>query len=316
MTGLVPDDLAARPATADLSATDPPSSDPPAAPAGRGHRLLGGLRTLLRRPVLAVAVLVLLVVVVVGLFAPLLAPYPPDISDYSRVGRSPGGPNLLGTDAVGRDVLSRLMFGARTSLFAAVETVLVSVSLGAVLGILAGYLGGWVDAVLDRINSALMSVPPLILAIALLAALGKGLVKAMLAIGLVYATRIFRVARASAKEIRALTYIDAAEVIGAGPWRIAFRHVLPNAISPILVLVVLTFAAAIVAEAGLTYIGLGVPPPTASWGSMLHDASERMELTHLLYAPGIALLVTISALTVVGDALRDAYGRPGGTSDA
>lgn len=282
---------------------------------GRSRRW-GILRELRRRPVALVAVVVLVLLVLIAVLAPLLVPFDPNRSDFSRVASPPRWPNVLGTDTLGRDVLSRLMYGARTSLFASLQAVVVSTGLGATFGIASGYLGGKVDAVLDRVNGALMSVPPLILAVAMVAALGTGLTKAMIAIGLVYSTRIFRVSRAAAIEIRSLTYMDAARVIGAGRARIAFRHVLPNALSPILVLVVLTFAAAVVSEAGLTYIGLGAQPPTASWGSMLYEASTRMDLTHLLYAPGITLLVTVSALIVTGDFLRDVLASNGGARDA
>lgn len=287
-----------------------PAAGPSSAGGARltARRTARRLSTLVRRPTTVVASLILVVVVGAAVFAPVLAPFDPNEPNLARIARPPGGPNPLGTDTLGRDILSRLMFGARTSLVAATQAVLISVLVGCLFGLTAGYLGRWVDTVLNRVNAALMSVPPLILAIAMVAALGGGLTNAMIAIGLVYSTRMFRVSRAAAIEIRSQTYIDAARIIGCRPGRIVLSHVLPNAASPILVLVVLTFAASVVAEAGLTFISLGTKPPTSSWGSMLADASTRMDLPHLLYAPGITLLATVAALTVVGDAVRDSIG--------
>jgi peptide/nickel transport system permease protein len=280
-----------------------------AAPRRSRHRIASHFR---RRRVALVAVGFLALLAVVAVFAPLFAPYDPNTSDLLATYQPPGGDHLLGTDEIGRDVLSRLIFGARTSMLASLEAVGVSISIGLLLGLFAGHYGGWLDTGLSRITDALMSVPPLILALAMVAVLGPGLPKAMLAVGIVSVPRAYRVVRAAAIDVRHTTFVEASVALGCRSRRVLFVHILPNALSPLLVVITVSMATAVLAESGLSYLGLGVQPPTASWGGMLAEASRRLDLRYLIYPPGIALAITVAAFTVVGDTLRRAIGaRPG-----
>jgi peptide/nickel transport system permease protein len=274
------------------------------------HRIISHFRD---HPVTLIAVGYLLLLAIVAIFAPVLAPHDPNRSDLLASYRPPSGNHLLGTDDIGRDVLSRLMFGARTSLVAAVEAVGVSTLIGTLLGLCAGYYGRRVDTALSRVNDALMSVPPLILALAVVAVLGPGLTNAMFAVGIVSVPRVFRVVRASAIDVGHTSFVEASVALGCRSRRVLFAHILPNAFGPLLVVITVSMATAVLAEAGLSYLGLGVQPPTPSWGGMLAEASKRLDLRYLIYPPGIALALTVGAFTVVGDGLRAALGiRPGG----
>jgi peptide/nickel transport system permease protein len=277
------------------------------------HRILSHFR---QRPVALVAFGFLVLLVIVAVFAPLVAPYDPNHSDLTAIFQPPGHGHLLGTDEIGRDVLSRLIFGARTSMLAALEAVTISVSIGLLLGLVAGYYGRWLDTGLSRITDALMSVPPLILALAMVAVLGPGLSKAMLAVGIVSVPRAYRVVRAASIDVRQTTFIEASIALGCRNRRVLFGHILPNSLSPLLVVITVSMATAVLAESGLSYLGLGVQPPTASWGGMLAEASKRLDLSYLIYPPGIALAVTVAAFTVVGDTLRRATSARSGASRA
>ena len=251
--------------------------------------------------ILAATFLALLVIAAV--FAPLLAPYDPNQGDLAAVFRRPSGSHLLGTDRLGRDLLSRLLFGARTSLFAASESVGISIVVGVPAGLVAGHFGGRLDAVLNRINEGLMTVPALIFALAIVAALGPGLGQVMIAIGIVFIPRVFRVVRASALEVSQRTFIEAARSIGCSRRRIVALHVFPNTVSPLLVVIAVSLGSAVLAESTLSYLGLGSKPPTASWGGMIADAAQKPDLSYLLYPPGIALLLTIACFVILGDAV-------------
>jgi peptide/nickel transport system permease protein len=207
-------------------------------------------------------------------------------------------------------VLSRLIYGARVSLVAAAEAVGVAALIGIPLGMLAGYGSRRADAVLNWSNDALMSVPALILALTIVAVLGPGsLTNAMLAIGIVTAPRFFRVARAATQDVRHETYIEASRAIGCKRSRILGRHVFPNAVTPLVIQVTLALGAAVVAEASLSFLGFGVRPPTASWGSMLNDAYVNLsQAPYLVYIPGLTIAAVVLAFTLVGDGLRDALG--------
>ncbi len=252
------------------------------------------------------AAIYLVLLVVVAILAPLVVPRDPAALDLTKVYKGPGDGGLLGTDNLGRDQLSRLIYGARTSLVASVEAVGISLLLGVPFGVVAGYRGGKLDTLFSRVNDALMSVPNLILALAMVAVLGPGLGNAMLAIGIVFTPRVFRVVRAAALEVRHNTFVEGLESVGLTRGRILVRHILPNVMSPLLVVVSVSFGNAVLAEAGLSFLGLGARPPTATWGGMLETALQRLDLTYLAVAPGVALFLTICAFTFVGDALRDA----------
>jgi peptide/nickel transport system permease protein len=275
------------------------------------HRIISHF---LRQPIALAAAGFLVLLAAVAVFAPVVAPYNPNHSDLLAIYQPPGNGHLLGTDEIGRDVFSRLIFGARTSLLAALEALGVSISIGLLLGLAAGYYGRRLDTTLSRITDALMSVPPLILALAMVAVLGPGLPKAMFAVGIVSIPRVFRVVRAAAIDVRHRTFVEASVALGCRNSRVLFRHILPNSLSPLLVVISVSMGTFVVAEAGLSYLGLGVQPPTASWGGMLAEASHRLDLQYLIYPPGIALALTVAAFTVVGDTLRRAIGaRPGAT---
>lgn len=262
---------------------------------------------LLRRPSAVISIVLLLVILLVTIFADLIAPFDPNLASLRAMLRAPGSVHWLGTDDLGRDALSRLLVGTRVSIVAALQAVAIAVAIGLPLGLLAGYRGGWHDVIISRINDAVMSFPPLVLAIVVVGALGPGLRNAMIAVGLVFVPRILRVARGSALAIREETYIRAAEAMGCSATRILFRHMLPNLSSPLIIQVTLTFAVAILAEASLSFLGLGVQSPTPSWGVNLGRAASFMSRQPaVLIANGAAIAVTVLALNLLGDALRDA----------
>lgn len=251
----------------------------------------------------------LALLVLVAIFAPLVAPQDPIAQSLGSRFASPSSEHLLGADGFGRDQLSRLIFGARTSLLAGLQSVGLAVVVGMPVGMVAAYLGGWADGILNRVSDALMSIPALLLAIAIVAVLGPGLTTAMIAIGIVFTPRFFRIARGSTAEVRAESYIESCRALGCSGLRILWRHVLPNMVSPIIVQASLSLGLAIIAEASLSFLGLGVRPPTPSWGGMIQTASGAMfEAPFLLFAPGIMIVITVLAFSLVGDGWRDALG--------
>lgn len=264
-------------------------------------------RRLLRRPAAMVALVVVVIIVASALLAPWIAPHDPTRQSWTAVRQAPSMLHWFGTDEVGRDVLSRVIWGARASLAAGVVSVMIALVIGVPLGLLAGYVGGWTDAVLSRLTDAMLAIPFLILAIALAAFLGPNLTNAMIAIG-VTATPIFiRLTRGQVLAARAEDYVEAARAVGNPHWRIAIRHVLPNVTPPILVQATLTIAAAVIAEASLSFLGLGQQPPMPSWGSMLNSAQRFLaQAPWMAVFPGIAIFVTVLSFNVLGDGLRDA----------
>lgn len=270
-----------------------------------------GWRRMVRRFVAhraAVAGLAFLAVITLLAIAPgLFAPHDPNAQDL--LNKLDWGTGALGTDEFGRDLLSRLIYGARISFVAGLIAVGVSAGVGIPLGIVAGYVRGRVDGALSRFSEALQSVPALIFALTVIAVLGPGLVNAMIAVGIVTIPRFFRVARAAALDVAGNTYIEAARALGCSSSRIMWRHVLPNTLAPLVVQVALTLGGAVTAEASLSFLGLGVRPPTASWGAMLADGATNVSRApHLVYAPGAAIVLTVLAFMYVGDGLRQALG--------
>jgi len=252
----------------------------------------------------------LIIVALVALtaaLADLIAPYNPSQIQPVGVLSAPNQLHLLGTDAIGRDVLSRIILGSRVSILAGAVSVGVALSLGVLIGLVAGYNGGWIDDVLMRMVDALYSFPALLLALAITAILGPGLTNVMLAIGIVFTPAFARLVRGQALSVRERDFVTAARVTGAGPWRIMGRHIWPNITAPIIVQASLQVAAAIVIEAGLSFLGLGVQPPAPSWGSMLKEGYQYMEQAPwLAFAPGAAIFVTVLAFNLFGDGLRHA----------
>ena len=250
---------------------------------------------------------VMLIAVLVALLAPWLAPHNPLKQNLGNTLARPSRAHLLGTDNVGRDVLSRTIWGTRISLLAGFVSVALAVGVGGLLGLLAGYVGGRVDDLAMRLMEAILSFPPLVLALALGAVLGAGLVGVLLALAVVYTPTFARLMRGQVLSIRAREYVEAARAVGAPGWRIASRHVLPNAMAPIVVQASLSVAFAILAEASLSFLGLGIQPPAASWGSMINAGRGYLQQAPwIVFAPGAALFVTVVGLNFVGDAVREA----------
>ncbi|MDR7543696.1 MAG: ABC transporter permease [Armatimonadota bacterium] len=249
---------------------------------------------------------VVLVVTVAATLAPWVAPADPAKPDFGNLLQGPSRAHPLGTDDLGRDELSRVIYGARTSLLAGVVSVGLAVSVGLPLGLASGYYRGRFDTFLMRLTDALQSFPLLVLALAIAAVLGAGLTKAMIAIGIVFTPGFVRLSRAQVLSERERTYVEAARAQGASDARIVWRHILPNSLSPVLVQASLAMAAAITAEAALSFLGLGTQPPTPSWGSMLNLAQAYLSRApHLALWPGLAIFVTVLALNLVGDGLRE-----------
>jgi peptide/nickel transport system permease protein len=263
------------------------------------------LRALSGTPAALVGAALVGLVVAVAIAAPVLAPYDP-VAQIAKPLLPFGAPHLLGTDEFGRDELSRLIWGARVSLYVGGLAVLIALGLGATAGVAAGFFGGWVDDVIMRIMDVVLSLPALVLAIAITSVLGPTLTNAMLAIGLVYAPTFARVARGPTLTVVRLPYIEAARAIGASSLRAIARHVIPNVAAPILVQTTVSFSTAILTEAALSFLGLGTQPPIASWGLMLSAARQYM-LIHpwIAVLPGSAIAVTVLGFNLLGDGLRD-----------
>lgn len=250
---------------------------------------------------------VLLSALLAALLAPVLSPHDPLKQDLNHTLARPGVRHLLGTDNVGRDVLSRVIWGTRVSLAAGFGSVAMAVVAGGLLGLLAGYAGGRVDGLVMRTMDAVLSFPPLVLALALGAVLGAGLGGVVIALGVVYTPTFARLMRGQVLAITAREYVDAARALGAPGWRIAWAHVLPNATAPIVVQASLSVAFAILAEASLSFLGLGIQPPAASWGSMINAGRGYLQQAPwIVFGPGAALFITVVGLNFVGDAIRDA----------
>ncbi len=268
------------------------------------QRALGRLRR--RRGALLGAAIVLFFVLV-AIFAPLIAPYDPLATSWSAVRKPPSWLHPFGTDEIGRDVLSRVIYGTRASLLAGIVSVSISIALGVPIGLVAGYVGGWVDGLLMRLTDALLACPFLILAIALAAFLGPDLLNAMVAIGISAMPIFIRLTRAQTLATKVEDYIEAAKAVGNPPWRIVWRHILPNILAPIIVQATLSIAAAIIAEASLSFLGLGQQPPQPSWGSMLNTAKAFLDQAPwMAWWPGLAIFVVVLSFNLLGDGLRDA----------
>ena len=264
-------------------------------------------RRLRRRKGAMLGLAIVALFVVVAVFAPLIAPYDPIATSWSAVRKAPSWAHWLGTDEVGRDILSRIIFGARASLSAGVVSVGIAVGIGVPLGLLAGDAGGWIDALLSRVVDAMLAVPFLILAIALAAFLGPSLSNAMIAIGVTATPIIVRLTRGQTLAARVEDYVEAARAVGNPRWRIALRHILPNIVPPLLVQASLAVAGAIIAEAALSFLGLGQQPPSPSWGSMLNSSQRFIaQAPWMAFWPGFAIFLAVLSFNLLGDGLRDA----------
>ncbi|MEO8653411.1 MAG: ABC transporter permease [Ramlibacter sp.] len=264
-------------------------------------------RRLLRRRGAMLGLVIVIFFVVMAVFAPYIAPYDPVATSWSAVRIAPSAQYWFGTDEIGRDVLSRVIWGARASLLAGLVSVCISMALGVPIGLLAAYVGGWTDGLISRFTDSMLAVPFLILAIALAAFLGPSLTNAMIAIG-VSATPIFiRLTRAQVLAVKVEDFVEAARAVGNPHWRIALRHILPNVLPPLIVQSTLAIAAAVIAEASLSFLGLGQQPPAPSWGSMLNTAKNFVDQAPWMAIwPGLSIFLLVLSFNLLGDGLRDA----------
>ncbi|MBM3140835.1 MAG: ABC transporter permease [Chloroflexi bacterium] len=275
---------------------------------GLGARLLRRVGRFARRqPLGFIGAVIIALLMFVAAGAPLIAPSPPDeISTDRLVGPGQRG-HLLGTDSLGRDVFSRVIYGARVSITVGFLAVGLSTTLAVVIGVTSGYAGGWADAIVQRFVDALMAFPGLVLLVALVAVFGPGITQLVLILGVVGSAGNARVFRSAVLAIRSNAYLEACVGLGASPLRVIVRHVLPNIFAPMMISVTVALGGIILAEAGLSFLGLGVPPPAASWGNMLSVDGRRFMLTApwLAIVPGIAITLVVFAFNMLGDALRD-----------
>jgi len=264
-------------------------------------------RRLLRRSGALLGLSVVVFFVLIAVLAPWIAPFDPLATSWSEVRGAPSAAHLFGSDELGRDVLSRIIWGARASILAGVVSVSISLGLGVPIGMTAGYLGRWADALISRITDAMLACPFLILAIALAAFLGPSLTNAMIAIG-ISATPVFiRLTRAQVLAAKSEDYVEAARALGNPHLRIALRHILPNIVAPLIVQATLAIAAAVIAEASLSFLGLGQQPPAPSWGSMLNTARNYVDQAPwLAFWPGLSIFLLVLSFNLLGDGLRDA----------
>lgn len=264
------------------------------------------VRFLRRRPIAVIGILITLALLVIAICAPLFAPYDPSNQAATRL-LPPGLSHLMGTDNLGRDVFSRVLFGTRASMYVGFVSVAISLVIGGVLGVVAAYRLGLTDTIIMRIMDIIFAFPTLILILAISAVVGPSLTTATIVIGLVYVPRFARIARGPALSVMQEPYIEAVRVTGASSARIIFRHVMPNIAAPLIIQTSLSISTAILTEATLSFLGLGVQPPTPSWGVMLANARAQLQLAPwLAIFPGLAIMIAVLAFNILGDDLRDA----------
>jgi len=265
------------------------------------------IRQFKRRKGAVLALVVIAIFVAAAVLAPLISPYNPDLQTWTAVRKAPSALHWFGTDDVGRDVLARVIFGARASLLAGVISVAIALLVGVPVGLISGYLGGFIDALFSRITDALLACPFLILAIAFAAFLGPSLGNAMIAIGITTTPIFIRLTRGQVMAVKVEDYVEAARAVGNPHWRIALVHILPNILPALLVQATLSIAAAIITEAALSFLGLGQQPPAPSWGRMLNAAQRFLvNAPWMAIWPGLAIFLTVLSFNLVGDGLRDA----------
>ncbi len=265
------------------------------------------LKEMFKRKIVIAAVIIIVLTIICAVFAPLIAPYGPNDMDFVNMKAAPSWEHIFGTDALGRDVLSRIIFGARASLIVAVVSVVIAATLGVILGLLAGYYRGIVSTVIMRFIDALMSVPMTILALTIAALMGGGLLSIVIAIGVSLTSLYARAMRGQVLAIKEMDYILAERAHGASNARIMFSHILPNCIPVLIVTITMQLGAAILMEAGLSYLGVGIIPPTPSWGTMIQEGIASLSAhPNLSLIPGVAIILIVFAFNMAGDGLRDA----------
>jgi ABC-type dipeptide/oligopeptide/nickel transport system permease subunit len=261
---------------------------------------------LFRRKIVVFGAVIIFLLFFMAIFAPWIAPHDPYKQNLSHALEQPSSTYLLGTDHLGRDILSRIIYGARVSLLVGFVSVGIAAVIGMALGLISGYFGKFIDALIMRFIDALMSVPPIMLALALGAALGGGLKNVMISLAISLVPTYARLMRGQVLSIKQNDYIMASEVVGCSSLRIMLRHVLPNCLSPLIVLMTMNVGVAILAEASLSFLGLGIAPPGAAWGAMVNDGYRFLLTNPLLsFAPGLWIMLVVLAYNIVGDGLRD-----------
>lgn len=274
-------------------------------PDGKPSFLARAMRWQRRYGLAALGAAIIVAWVLLAAFAPFIAPYLPDVVDLSARLQPPSGAHLLGTDELGRDGFSRIVYGARISLTAGILVVAIGALLGALIGGVAGYAGRWLDEALMRFTDLVLCFPPIILALAIAAALGIGTINTVIAMLLVWWPKFARLTRGLVLQQRSQEYVTAAVVAGFGPGRILVRHIIPNAVGPLIVLVTLDIGHAIITFAGLSFLGLGVVPPTPEWGSMVADGRQLVAQWWVSAFPGLAILTVVMGFNFMGDGVRD-----------
>jgi peptide/nickel transport system permease protein len=274
----------------------------------RRSALSRALQFLRRQPLGSFGLAIVVIMFILGGLADWIAPFDPEENDFSAMMQAPSWVHLMGTDQMGRDIFSRLVFGARTALIVGFTSAIVGSVVGLVLGVASAYFGGWFDLVFQRVLDVLIAFPLIILALAVVAVFGTGVFNVIVAITIPLIPRCGRVVRASALAVREIPYVDAARALGFGHARIVLRHMVPNVLAPFLILLSAFVGQAILAEASLSYLGLGVQEPVPAWGLMLQGGAEEYATTAPWIAifPGLAIMLTVLGISLFGDALRDA----------
>lgn len=271
------------------------------------NELLRLWRVFISRGVVLFGMIVIIILILTAFFAPLIAPYDPYDQNLETVLLSPSMEHLLGTDAIGRDILSRIIFGTRNSLMVGIVALGIAATIGMIMGLTAGYFGGWVQATIMRFIDALMTFPMILLALIFASLLGGGLKNVMIALGISLLPGYARIMCGQVLSVKENDYILAEHALGARNLRVMLRHILPNCFPPMIVLVTLQMGAAILAEAGLSFLGIGIEPPGAAWGAMVNDGYHYLITNPLLsFAPGMAIMLVVFSFNMVGDGLRDA----------
>jgi peptide/nickel transport system permease protein len=264
-------------------------------------------KVMFSRVVVTAGSIIILAVIIIAIFAPLIAPYKPNATDMKAMLQAPSSSHLLGTDQVGRDLLSRVIYGSRISLLVGIVAVSIAGFIGITLGLIAGYFSGWIGNIIMRCIDALLALPPLVLMLAIAAVLGSGIINVLIALGIGMMPTYCRLMYAQVTVLRENDYITAAHSIGSGNLRIMVRHLLPNAFPPLLVLITINLGTAIMMEASLSYLGIGIVPPTATWGAMVSAGQGYLISNPMLsFIPGVAILLVVLAFNMVGDGFRDA----------
>lgn len=264
------------------------------------------VRVLLSRGVVLFGVIAILIFLFTAIFAPIIAPYDPDAQLLDDVLQQPNSKHLLGSDSLGRDTLSRIIFGTRITFLVGVGTVVIAASLGTVIGLIAGYFGGWVFTIIMRCTDGIMAIPPLLLALVVAALLGTGVKGVMIAVSFALWPGYIRLICGQVLSVKENEYVMAAHSVGVSHIGIMFRHILPNCLSPLIVQMTMMMGLAILIEASLSFLGLGIKPPAAAWGSMVYDGYKYLVMRPMLsIAPGLAIMLVVFAFNMLGDGLRD-----------